>query len=717
MKNFFTSILSLITFLSFGQVFFNAPPPDGSSTQVRAPNGTVGHTTMRGVVYITAAEMAAGGSNYAINSFGFNLINGVTIAPVNGSLTLYFQLTNDASNLKSSTWATAITGMTTVYNNSLMTIPVSTGTSTINLPLTTSFNYTGNAMYVAYDWVSNGPFTSSLTPATYSANSSIGGSGLAAANNTNISPTTLGTTAFRPAFRFGTVSTLTVDFNVPSTICVGSPITFTNISLGATNYTWTSIGGSVPSSNLVNHTLLYSSAGIYTVTLAASNSSNTASITKTISVSPLPIISANNGTICSGNTFSIIPSGANTYTIQGGSSNVSPTSNTSYTVIGTSAAGCLSSNTATSNITVNASPIISVNSGSICSGNSFSIIPNGANTYTIQGGSTNISPLISSSYTVIGTSANGCLSSNTATSSVTVNPNPTVSANSGAICSGNSFSIIPSGASTYTIQGGSANVSPTVNSSYTVIGTSAAGCLSSNTATSNVVISPNPLVSVNSGTICSGNSFSIIPSGANSYTIQGGSSNVSPTVNSSYTVIGTSAAGCLGSNTATSLVTVNTSPAVSATSNITGTMCAGQTATLTANGALTYTWSTNSNAPIIVITPSVTTTYSVSGTNANGCVNSATIAQNVSPCTGINNNNIIDGMLLIYPNPANEYVSVKFADQIFDFKMYDSQGKLILDNYSVNEELIINCNNFPKGIYLLIINNKTIKINKKLVIE
>ena len=66
-----------------------------------------------------------------------------------------------------------------------------------------------------------------------------------------------------------------------------------------------------------------------------------------------PTITVNNGTICAGENFSINPSGANTYTIQGGNPVVSPAGNTSYTVAGTSTAGCLSQAVATSSLTVN----------------------------------------------------------------------------------------------------------------------------------------------------------------------------------------------------------------------------------------------------------------------------------------------------------------------------------------------------------------------------
>ena len=270
-----------------------------------------------------------------------------------------------------------------------------------------------------------------------------------------------------------------------------------------------------------------------------------------------PSITVNSGAICAGQSFTINPNGANTYTIQGGNAVVNPSINTTYTVIGTSTAGCVSQAVATSSLIVNPNPIISVNSGAICAGQSFTINPTGANTYTIQGGNAVVSPSISSTYTVAGTSTSGCKSLGFATSNLTVNPNPTITVNSGAICVGQSFTINPNGANTYTIQGGNPVVSPNSNSSYTVAGTSTSGCKSQGFATSNLTVNANPTITVNSGFICAGENFTIYPSGANTYSIQGGNAVVNPTINITYTVAGTSTAGCVSQTFATSSLTVN----------------------------------------------------------------------------------------------------------------------------------------------------------------
>ena len=117
------------------------------------------------------------------------------------------------------------------------------------------------------------------------------------------------------------------------------------------------------------------------------------------------MIAVNSGSICSGKSFTLTPTGASTYTYSSGTNIVSPLTTTSYSVRGTSALGCVGSNTAISTVVVNASPVIAVNSGSICSGKSFTMIPSGASTYTYSSGTNIVSPLATTSYSVRGTSA------------------------------------------------------------------------------------------------------------------------------------------------------------------------------------------------------------------------------------------------------------------------------------------------------------------------
>ena len=243
--------------------------------------------------------------------------------------------------------------------------------------------------------------------------------------------------------------------------------------------------------------------------------------------------------------------------------------------------------------------------------------------------------------------------------SILINSFPIVTVNSGTICSGNNFTITPSGANFYSYSGGSNLVNPTLSISYTVTGTNAVGCI--NSAVSNVTVLPTPTISVNSGSVCIGNPFSITPSGASSYTYSNGSANVSPTVTSSYTITGVSSNGC--SNKVISSVVVYPLPTLVAGST-NSISCPGQLAILSVNGANSYTWSNGSQLSTIGVTPTITTTYSVVGTSIYGCQNSTSTTQSIAPCVGINeilsNNTIFN----LYPNPTNGLFYIELPSSV-----------------------------------------------------
>ncbi len=396
-------------------------------------------------------------------------------------------------------------------------------------------------------------------------------------------------------------------------ICSGNTVTL-NAS-GATSYTWQ--GGPNTSTFAVSP----STTTNYTLSGTTSAGGNCSiSTIVTVSVNTSPTLSVNSGSICSGNSFVILPTGASVYTISGGSATVSPMVNTNYTINGISAEGCPALNPAISQVTVYTTPTIGVNSGSICSGNSFTILPSGANTYTITGGLSVVSPSITASYSVSGTSALGCIANNIAICDVTVYITPTISANNGTICSGQSFTITPSGAATYSYSSGVNVVSPQTNTNYTVSGISTEGCIAGNSAVVSVSVNPSPTITVNSGNLCFGKTFTITPLGASTYTISGGSNTVSPLSTTSYSVTGTNLLGCISLSPAISSVSVIPTPTVTLNS---GSVCAGALIVLQAQGANSYTWSTGANSTSISITPTVTTTFTVIGTALNTCTNSA----------------------------------------------------------------------------------------------
>jgi gliding motility-associated-like protein len=453
-------------------------------------------------------------------------------------------------------------------------------------------------------------------------------------NNFVVCPTTSTVYAITGANASGCVSSpvsvsLTVNPNptvtasaAPATICAGSSSTLSANAPGAVSYTW-STGANTPTIQVSP-----GSSQTYTVRVTNANSC-TATTLVTVSVNPIPAISIApaNPTVCTGSSRTLTASGASSYTwmpgnLNGASAVLSPTSSTTYTVMGTSGPGCVGQSTVM--LTVVPIPTISASASptSVCAGGCATITPSGASSYTIQGNNFVVCPTSSTVYAITGANASGCVSS-PASVSINVTPNPvlTTSASPATICAGGSSTLSASGAITYTWSTGAntptIQVSPGSSQTYTVRGTNASGCTSTSLVPVNVTPVPSLSIIATSASICVGRSTTLSASGASSYTwmpgnLSGNSIVVSPSVNTTYTLTGSTGA-CVGQTTR--MITVAPVPTISAPFNP-STICAGSCATLNASGAVSYTM----NGLSAIACPTITSSYTVAGTDANGCV-------------------------------------------------------------------------------------------------
>lgn len=183
--------------------------------------------------------------------------------------------------------------------------------------------------------------------------------------------------------------------------------------------------------------------------------------------------------------------------------------------------------------------------------------------------------------------------------------------------------------STTSIGSGSVFASPSLSAAgspsvYTFYA-QANSCTMTPRTAQNITVYPIPSPSINgNAVICNGAFVTLNASGAGSYTWSTGSNATSITVNPSstttYTLQGSNNQFCSGSSVKT--VTVNALPPV----QILGPnqICMGSTVVLTATGALTYTWNSGSNSPSISVSPTLTGTYQLNGTDANGCLGTGT---------------------------------------------------------------------------------------------
>lgn len=295
-----------------------------------------------------------------------------------------------------------------------------------------------------------------------------------------------------------TVTAPTSSFNIVSNVCVGQSVALTNTTTGgASNYSWTITGGSPATSTLQNPSTSYASAGVYSITLLASNGVGTSSQTKTLNVVAIPTVAVTSNSICSGGSTNLTASGATNYTwtpggLTGANQILNPAITTVYTVLGSNGT-C--TNTANGTISVVTTPTVSVSNAAICVGSSTLITASGATNYTwtpgvLNGNAQTLNPGASTNYTVKGANAT-C--TNSTTFSITVNSNPTITANSSSslICTGQSVTVTASGAASYTFNpmGSTSNPasdSPTVTTTYTISGTDLNGCSNSITLTQSV---------------------------------------------------------------------------------------------------------------------------------------------------------------------------------------------------------------------------------------
>jgi gliding motility-associated-like protein len=369
-------------------------------------------------------------------------------------------------------------------------------------------------------------------------------------------------------------------------------------------------------------------------------------------VNPLPIVTVNSATICvTQATATLTASGAVTYSWDTGATtdNItdSPAATTSYTVTGTDANGCV--NTATATITVNPLPVITVsNTGPYCVAATIQLDATGGTTYAWTGPNgfadpnstafiANAQATDAGTYSVTVTDANGCVSTGTTLVVVNTALIPILATNS-PVCeqqqldltcaNGVSWSWTGPNGFTDTNQNPSiANATPAAGGTYSLTLTDANGCIG--TGTVSAVVNPLPVVTVSSSTICvTQATATLTANGAVNYSWTGSVTpnnaavvTDSPLSTSVYTVTGTDANGC--QDTAVSTITVNPLPNVTVNSTA---ICPTFTANLTAGGAVNYSWTagvTPNNTAAVTATPATTTDYTVTGTDANGCTNTA----------------------------------------------------------------------------------------------
>lgn len=449
--------------------------------------------------------------------------------------------------------------------------------------------------------------------------------------------------------------TIRVNFIEPVSVILSNDTTVC-ADVPTVNLSSTISGGSGPYSILWSNGATSSSIsvapGTYSAQVTDASGCFVASDTVVVNVLPLPnVIAGPDQVICQGPQVTLSASGAVSYvwdnSVVNGVPFIPNLGTTAYTVVGTDANGCVNSDIV--NVTVNPLPVIQAIASNvvICEGGSVTLTGSGGVGYVwdnaVVDGISFIPPVGTTMYHVIGTDVNGC--QNTDSISVISNPLPIVVAGvDQTICFGESAILSGSGANTYAWSNGVVNgvaFAPAVGTiTYTVVGTDVNGCTNSDQV--DVIVNPLPIIIANttSTAVCDGQSAALSGSGGVSYVWDNGVlddvSFIPPSGVTTYTVIGTDANGCI--NTDQINLTVFTLPTV--TAGFDQVVCDEVSVVLSGAGAISYAWNNGVINNVLFNSPIGTTTYTVIGTDVNGCTNTdqVDVVVNALPNVGAGSN-------------------------------------------------------------------------------
>jgi len=222
--------------------------------------------------------------------------------------------------------------------------------------------------------------------------------------------------------------------------------------------------------------------------------------------------------------------------------------------------------------------------------------------------------------------------------------------------------------------GTGSSISPTSSGQYVVTAVDGIGCISSDTI--DVTVNPNPvgiIVSSEGNSLCPGSSGTVLSltQAFISYAWDNGSNDpsISITQGGTYTVQVQDFNGCFG-NSSISI----SQPNFTLTTTGSSFVCNGSTATLVASGGTSYNWSTGETGSTIIVSPNVTTTYSVIITNG-PCTQTLhkTITKVSMTESEIQDTFFIAEGDVVFINGPDDYTTYSWTPQT-DLTLYNAQG-------------------------------------------
>ncbi len=329
---------------------------------------------------------------------------------------------------------------------------------------------------------------------------------------------------------------------------------------------------------------------------------------------------------------------------------------------------------------------ISLHLTPIASGTWTMTLSDGTSIYGNTGASVDVTPFKPNNslvYTIASISDQYCTANSTdlvgtGTATITVNPLPVVTiTDPSAICAPGTIDLTVSSitagstssitysyftdASATTTLATPAAISAT--GTYYIKGTTAASCSDIDEVEVNINPIPAKPVLTSNSPICEGQDINLSTAnvtggvfswtGVNSFSSADQNPSIATATNAATGdyIATVTVDGCVSEVSDPLAIVVNVKPTIVATASKT-TICVGETITLTATGAGTngsYTWDDGNTSDLISLSTSNSKTYSVTGTDANGCSNSSAVSVTVYP----NPNFTLNSLAVCTGNPSS----------------------------------------------------------------
>ena len=146
-------------------------------------------------------------------------------------------------------------------------------------------------------------------------------------------------------------------------------------------------------------------------------------------------------------------------------------------------------------------------------------------------------------------------------------------------------------------------------------------------------------------------------------------------------------------------------------------ICAGESATLTANHDFLHNWFVWSNGATtnsIVVSPSVTTSYSLNLYDVSANSIAVSFTQSVSLCLGIINE-ALNKTLQIFPNPFTDRITLNGLEKQTLIEIHNAFGTKIYQGNTNEQKTEIDLSNYSAGIYFIKIKTSDMEIIKKVI--